>query len=79
VGDGGDYEYLFFVGCAGSYDERMKKVSRAMVKVLTEAKVKFATLGKEETCTGDSARRAGNEYLYQTLAKANVESSTPRR
>jgi Fe-S oxidoreductase len=73
-GDGGTYEYLFYVGCAGSYDDRMKKVSKAMAKVLTQAGVKFATLGKEESCTGDSARRAGNEYLYQTLAKANVES-----
>jgi len=73
-GDGGTYEYLFYVGCAGSYDERMKKVSRALAKILIEAKVGFATLGKEETCTGDSARRAGNEYLFQTLAKTNVES-----
>ena len=73
-GDGGTYEYLFYVGCAGSYDERMKKVSRALAKILGEAKVSFATLGKEETCTGDSARRGGNEYLYQTLAKTNVES-----
>ncbi len=70
---GGPYEYLFFVGCAGSYDERMKKVSRSVVKILNQAGIKFATLGKDETCTGDSARRAGNEYLYQTLAKANVE------
>lgn len=73
-GDGGEYEYLFYVGCAGSYDDRMKKVSKAVAKVLTEAGVKFATLGKEETCTGDSARRGGNEYLYQTLAKTNVET-----
>jgi len=73
-GDGGTYEYLFYVGCAGSYDDRMKKVSRAVAKVLTEAGVTFATLGKEETCTGDSARRGGNEYLYQTLAKMNVEA-----
>jgi Fe-S oxidoreductase len=73
-GDGGEYEYLFYVGCAGSYDDRMKKVSKALAKVLTEAGVKFATLGKEETCTGDSARRGGNEYLYQTLAKMNVEA-----
>jgi Fe-S oxidoreductase len=70
---GGPYEYLFFVGCAGSYDERMKKVSRSVVKILNAAGIKFATLGKDETCTGDSARRAGNEYLYQTMAKANVE------
>jgi Fe-S oxidoreductase len=73
-GDGGEYEYLFYVGCAGSYDERMKKVSRAVAKVLTQAGVKFATLGKEETCTGDLARRGGNEYLYQTMAKMNVEA-----
>ena len=69
----GPYEFLFFVGCAGSYDDRMKKVSRAMVKILREAGVKFATLGTDETCNGDSARRIGNEYLYQTLAKTNVE------
>lgn len=73
-GDGGEYEYLFYVGCAGSYDERMKKVSRAVAKILTEAGVKFATLGKEETCNGELARRGGNEYLYQTMAKMNVES-----
>ncbi len=73
-GDGGTYEYLFYVGCAGSYDERMKKVSRAVAKILTEAGVKFATLGKEETCNGELARRGGNEYLYQTMAKMNVEA-----
>jgi Fe-S oxidoreductase len=72
-GDGNTYEYLFFVGCAGSYDDRQKKVSRALVKILNEAKVSFATLAKSEVCNGDSARRLGNEYLYQTLAKANVE------
>ncbi|MFL5319015.1 MAG: heterodisulfide reductase-related iron-sulfur binding cluster [Myxococcaceae bacterium] len=73
-GDGGTYEYLFFVGCAGSYDDRMKKVSRAMVKILREAGISFATLSKQEACNGDPARRLGNEYLYQTLAKTNVES-----
>ena len=73
-GDGGTYEYLFYVGCAGSYDERMKKVSKAVAKILTEGGVKFATLGKEETCNGELARRGGNEYLYQTMAKQNVES-----
>jgi Fe-S oxidoreductase len=73
-GDGGSYEYLFFVGCAGSYDDRQKKVSRAMVKILREAEVSFATFGKAEVCNGDSARRLGNEYLYQTLAKGNVEA-----
>ncbi len=73
-GAGGPYEYLFFVGCAGSYDDRQKKVSRAMVRILREAGVSFATLGKAELCNGDSARRLGNEYLYQTLAKGNVEA-----
>ncbi|MEW6431175.1 MAG: (Fe-S)-binding protein [Myxococcota bacterium] len=77
-GDGGEYEYLFYVGCAGSYDERMKKVSRAVAKVLTEAGVKFATLGKEETCNAELARRGGNEYLYQTMAKMNVEAWNAR-
>ncbi len=71
-GDGGEYEYLFYVGCAGSYDERMKKVSRAMVRLLNAAGVKFATLGKEESCNGELARRGGNEYLYQSIAQANV-------
>ncbi|RPH72629.1 MAG: (Fe-S)-binding protein [Myxococcaceae bacterium] len=70
----GKYEYLFFVGCAGSYDDRQKKVSRALVRILKEANVSFAILGKQEMCNGDSARRLGNEYLYQTLAKNNVEA-----
>ncbi|MFL5358040.1 (Fe-S)-binding protein [Archangium sp.] len=73
-GDGGTYEYLFFVGCAGSYDDKQKKVSRALVKIMREAGVSFATLSKQEMCNGDTARRLGNEYLYQTMAKTNVES-----
>ncbi|WP_426756380.1 (Fe-S)-binding protein [Myxococcus sp. Y35] len=72
--DGGPYEYLFFVGCAGSYDDKQKKVSRALVKILREAGVSFATLSKQEMCNGDSARRMGNEYLFQTMAKTNVET-----
>ncbi|MFY0526741.1 (Fe-S)-binding protein [Archangium gephyra] len=71
---GGPYEYLFFVGCAGSYDDKQKKVSRALVKIMREAGVSFATLSKQEMCNGDTARRLGNEYLYQTMAKTNVES-----
>ncbi len=67
-------EYLFFVGCAGSFDERQKKVSRALVKILRAAGVKFCILGEEETCNGDSARRLGNEYLFQALAQQNVET-----
>ncbi len=70
---GKDFEYLFFVGCAGSFDDRQKKVSRALVKILKAANVSFCILGEEETCTGDAARRLGNEYLFQSLAQANVE------
>lgn len=69
-----DVEYLFFVGCAGSFDDRQKKVSRALVQILREAKVTFCILGEEETCTGDSARRLGNEYLFQALAQQNVDT-----
>ncbi|HEY6912787.1 MAG TPA: (Fe-S)-binding protein, partial [Myxococcales bacterium] len=67
-------EYLFFVGCAGSFDDRQKKVSRALVKILRAAGVSFCILGEEETCNGDSARRLGNEYLFQALAQQNVET-----
>ena len=69
----GDFEWLFFVGCAGAFDDRQKKVSRAIVKILRAAGVKFAILGDEETCNGESARRLGNEYLFQMQAAANVE------
>jgi Fe-S oxidoreductase len=72
--DGGDFEWLFFVGCAGAFDERQKKVTRAIVRILQEAGVKFAILGEEETCTGDAARRLGNEYLFQMQAQANVDT-----
>jgi heterodisulfide reductase subunit D len=61
-------EYLFWVGCAGAFDDRYKKVVRAFAKILTHLKVSYAVLGKEETCTGDPARRAGNEMLYQMQA-----------
>jgi len=63
-----------WVGCAGSYDDRGKKVARATAAILKEAGVRFAILGPEETCTGDPARRAGNEYLYQMLAQQNVDT-----
>jgi Fe-S oxidoreductase len=69
-----EMEYLFFVGCAGSFDERQKRVSRALVKILRSAGVSFCILGEEETCSGDSARRLGNEYLFQALAQQNVET-----
>lgn len=69
-----DSEYLFWVGCAGAYEEHGKRVSRAFVKLLNAAGVSFAVLGEEESCTGDAARRLGNEYLFQSLAEANVET-----
>jgi Fe-S oxidoreductase len=68
-----DAEYLWFVGCAGSYDQRYIKVSEALAKILNEAGVSFAILGPEESCTGDSAKRIGNELLAQMLAQTNVE------
>ncbi|MFN4151589.1 MAG: (Fe-S)-binding protein, partial [Candidatus Sericytochromatia bacterium] len=69
-----DAEYLYFVGCAASYDDKNKKVAKALVKILNEANVSFAILGSEETCTGDPARRIGNEMLYQMQAKQNIET-----
>lgn len=69
-----DVEYLFFVGCAGSYDERSTKITLALSKILQHAGVKFGILGSEESCTGDSAKRIGNEYLAQQLIKANVDT-----
>ena len=65
-------EYLLFVGCAGAFDDRIKKTMRALVEVLHAAEVSFAVLGEAEQCVGDPARRAGNEYLFQTQAEANV-------
>ncbi len=67
-------DVLYWVGCAGSFDERNQKVSTAMVNILQKAGVRFAILGKEEGCTGDPARRLGNEYLYSTLAEQNVQT-----
>ncbi len=65
-------EVLYWVGCAASYDDRAKKISRATAQLLTRAGVDFAILGDEETCTGDPARRAGNEYLFSMLAETNA-------
>jgi Fe-S oxidoreductase len=67
-------EYLLFVGCAGAFDDRIKKTMRALVEVLHAAKVSFAVLGEAEQCVGDAARRAGNEYLFQMQAEANVQA-----
>lgn len=66
-------EYLFWVGCAGAFDDRYRKVVRAFAKILTYLEVSYAVLGKEETCTGDPARRAGNEMLYQMQALQVIE------
>ena len=66
-------EVLFWVGCAGSFDERYKKVTVAFVKILNKAGIKFAVLGTEEGCTGDPARRAGNEFLFQMQAMSNIQ------
>ena len=66
-------EILFWVGCAGSFDERAKKITRAFAKILTQADVSFAVLGSEEGCTGDPAKRAGNEFLFQMQALTNIE------
>lgn len=70
----GEADVLWWVGCAGAYDARNQKVSRALAKILHAAGVNFAILGEEETCNGDIARRAGNEYLFQQLAQQNVET-----
>ena len=69
-----DVEYLFWVGCAGAYEDRAKKTTKAVAELLHMAGVNFAVLGKRETCTGDPARRAGNEFLYQILAAENIET-----
>lgn len=66
-------EVLFWVGCAGSFDDRAKKITKAFVKLLQKAGVEFAVLGTEESCTGDPAKRAGNEFLFQMQAMANIE------
>ncbi len=67
-------EVLFWVGCAGSFDDRAKKITKAFVKLLHKANVSFAVLGAEESCTGDPAKRAGNEFLFQMQAMVNIET-----
>ena len=66
-------EVLFWVGCAGSFDDRAKKITKAFVRLLNKAKVEFAVLGTEESCTGDPAKRSGNEFLFQMQAVVNIE------
>ena len=74
AGSAFDHEYLYWVGCAGSFDDRNKKTSRAVAKLLQRAGIDFAILGPSELCTGDSARRSGNEYIFQMLAMQNIEA-----
>ncbi|HEY5116760.1 MAG TPA: (Fe-S)-binding protein, partial [Nakamurella sp.] len=69
-----DHEYLFWVGCAGAFDDRAKKTTRAVAELMHTAAVGFAVLGTGETCTGDPARRAGNEFLFQMLGQATAET-----
>ena len=69
-----DPEILFWVGCAGSFDERAKKITKSFVKLLNKANISFGVLGVEESCTGDPAKRAGNEFLYQMQAVSNIET-----
>jgi Fe-S oxidoreductase len=74
VGETEDFDYLFWVGCAGAFEDRAKKTTRAVATLLHEAGVKYAILGEGETCTGDPARRIGNEFVFQMLAQQNVET-----
>ena len=73
MAEGKQPEVLFWVGCAGSFDDRAKKITKAFVKLLNKANVQFAVLGIEESCTGDPAKRAGNEFLFQMQAVGNIE------
>ncbi len=73
IADGESPEILFWVGCAGSFDERAQKITKDIAKILHHVGLKFAILGTEESCTGDPAKRAGNEFLFQMQAMANIE------
>jgi len=73
MSEGKKPEVLFWVGCMGSFDDRAKKITKAFVRLLQKAKVDFAVLGTEESCTGDPAKRAGNEFLFQMQAVTNIE------
>ncbi|MEO0789407.1 MAG: (Fe-S)-binding protein [Bacteroidota bacterium] len=72
MAEGQTPEILFWVGCAGSFDDRAQRVTRAFAEILTAAEIQFAVLGDEEMCTGDPARRAGNEFLFQMMAQQNI-------
>ena len=73
VAKGEQPDILFWVGCSGSFDDRAKKITKALVKILNKCKVSFAVLGSEESCSGDPAKRAGNEFTYQMQAMMNIE------
>jgi heterodisulfide reductase subunit D len=73
MANGESPEILFWVGCAGSFDQRAQKITKAFATILTKVGIKFAILGKEEACTGDPARRAGNEFLFQMMAYQNIQ------
>jgi Fe-S oxidoreductase len=73
LAEGKQPEVLFWVGCAGSFDDRAKKITKAFVRILNRTNVSFAVLGTEESCTGDPAKRAGNEFLFQMQAMMNIE------
>ena len=72
--EGRNPEVLFWVGCLGSYDARAQRVSAAFAEILDSIGIEFAILGKEESCTGDPARRAGNEFIFQMLANQNIQT-----
>lgn len=73
MASGDQPDVLFWVGCAGSFDDRAKKITKALVKILHHVGVKYAVLGTEESCTGDPAKRAGNEFLFQMMAMQNIQ------
>lgn len=73
MANGQQPEILFWVGCSGSFDDRAKKITKAFVKLLNQANISFAVLGTEESCSGDPAKRAGNEFLFQMQAMTNIE------
>jgi Fe-S oxidoreductase len=67
-------EVLFWVGCAGSFDQRAQKITKAFATILNKVEIKYAILGKEEMCTGDPVRRAGNEFMFQMMAYQNIQT-----
>src|SRR5213595_2024881 len=73
LSNGESPEILFWVGCAGSFDQRAQKITKAFATILDKLNIKWAILGKEEMCTGDPARRAGNEFLFQMMAYQNIQ------